>query len=310
MPAISAAPTMWRPAYVGGPTLGSGLNASLLRKLQIAAYWLDEIFPGYVVDLVQGSPSGSSASGGTHGGPGDAGDFTIRDARGNNAPTKVYILFSLTMRLLFCVSYVRGQDVNGDGRKDDSFAAHCHVIDREGVKVSAAAVQIAQFVAHLNGLVGSHPDLEASVGSPIPLANYTDALFAQRFMALTPVAAAITAHTQPQEEDDMPRLELDTNGTGWLITGDGTVAVTSVADAKVLKRILTVNQWDPASPVAVGDKVLASEVAVYDRYVRAARGSMSATVSATVDPAVITAAINTAVDAALSGATFTTTRKA
>lgn len=307
MPAISAAPTMWRPAFVGGPTLGSGLNASLLRKLQIAAYWLDKIFPGYVIDLVQGSPSGSSASGGTHAGPGDAGDFTIRDGRGNNAPTKVYILFSLTMRLLFCLAYVRGQDVNADGRKDDSFSAHCHVIDREGSnKVAAAGIQIMQFLAHQNGLLGGHPDLEATVSSPIPLEAYTDAAFKARFMALAPVAATIAAHTEPQE-DDMPRLLLDTNGTGRLITGDGTIAVNSVADAKAIKRILTAAEWDPNS--APVDKVAASEVDVYDRYVRAARGSMSATVAATVDPAVLTAAINTAVDAALSGATFITTTK-
>lgn len=288
MPAISAAPTMWRPAYVGGPTLGSGLNASLLRKLQIAAYWLEKIYPGYVIDLVQGSPSGSSASGGTHGGPGDAGDFTIRDARGNNAPTKVYILFSLTMRLLFCVAYVRGQDVNGDGRKDDSFAAHCHVIDREGMKVSAAAVQIAQFVAHLNGLVGSHPDLEASVGSPIPLANYTDALFAQRFMALTPAAATIAAHTEPAQEDDMPRLRLDTQGTGWFLTDRGAVTIDTTDDAKILRRVLDAKDY-----LVAEDRVLPGEIAVYQKYLARANGTtVTTTAGAAIDYAALAKAVN------------------
>jgi hypothetical protein len=66
---------MWRPAFVGGPSLGSGLNSSALRKLQILNYWLTIIFVGYVVELVQGSPSGGLLSGGTHAGPGDAGDI-------------------------------------------------------------------------------------------------------------------------------------------------------------------------------------------------------------------------------------------
>lgn len=202
MPAISAAPTFWRPAFVGGPSLGSGLNASLLRKLQILAYWLGIIFPGVDIELVQGSPSGSVASGGTHAGPGDAADLQIL-VNGNRAPVGVYIIASLVMRLLFCVAYVRGQDVNGDGVKDDSFDAHLHIIDREGNKVPAAAVQILQFVAHQNGLVGARRDLETTVNNPLDLAHYTDAAFKARFMALTPVAATLAAHTEPAQEDDM-----------------------------------------------------------------------------------------------------------
>lgn len=211
MAAISAAPISWRPAFVGGPTLGSGLNASLLRKVQIVQFMLGLIFPGVVLQLVQGSPSGSKLSGGTHGGPGDFGDFILVETFGGRSPAlKVWILVSTMFRLLFCLSYVRGADVNQDGVKDDTFPQmHIHVGDREGGgKVQAAINQIALFVRHLNGLVGNHPDLEQSVGNPIPLAQYTDALFRERFLALTSAAVSIAAHTEPvpptdPEEDDM-----------------------------------------------------------------------------------------------------------
>lgn len=211
MPAISAAPTTWRPAFVGGPTLGSHLDLMTLRKVQILFYWLALIFPGAVIQLVQGSPSGSDKSGGTHRGPGDAGDLYIL-LNSRPAPVGVYIIASLILRLLGCAAYVRGQDVNGDGRKDDTFEAHLHFIDREGInKVQAAIDQINLYLRHLNGLVGNHPDLEQLVTNPIWLADYTDVLFRQRFMALTSAAATLAVHTEPApvpEEDDMDLPEL------------------------------------------------------------------------------------------------------
>lgn len=231
MPAISAAPTGWRPAFVGG-SLGSGLNASLLRKLQIGFYWLGLIFVGVVLEYIQGSPSGSILSGGTHAGPGDATDLRIR-INGRPAPVGVYIILSLILRLLGCLAYVRGQDVNGDGVKDDSFDPHLHVIDREGGnKAPAAGVQIMQYLAHQNGLIGGRTDYEVLVRNPIWLADYTDDLFRARFMALTPAAAVLAVHTEPvREEDDMRdiiaalyRRLLGREGStaeldGWLLDG-------------------------------------------------------------------------------------------
>ena len=97
--------------------------------------------------------------------------------------------------------------------------------------------------------------------------------------------------TDTTTEDDMPRLLLDTNGTGRLITAEGTIAVASVADAKAIRRILTAAEWDPNS--APVDKVAASEVDVYDRHVRAARGAAGpATVTANIDYAALAKAVN------------------
>ena len=250
MPAISAAPTTWRPAFVGGPTLGSGLDASLLRKLQIAAYWLDRIYPGYVIDLVQGSPSGSSASGGTHAGPGDAADLEVL-LNGKPAPTRVYVIASLILRLLGCIAWVRGQDVNGDGAKDDTFAAHLHVIDREGSqKVPAAAAQIMQYLAHQNGLIGGRTDYEVLVRDPLWLDTYTDAKFKARFMALTPAAAAIGAHIEPKDIDMM--WFTDTDGTVHLANGERRTSTGSDVESRAVSKAIA------------GGKLTPQEIAAFD----------------------------------------------
>jgi len=302
MPAISAAPTVWRPAFVGG-SLGSGLNASLLRKLQILAYWLGAIFPGATFTYVQGSPSGSGASGGTHTGPGDAADLEVL-LNGKPAPTRVYVIASLILRLLGCIAWVRGQDVNGDGVKDDSFAAHLHAIDREGsVKVPAAAAQIGQYLLHQNGLIGGRTDCEVLVRDPLWLDTYTDDQFRTRFMALTPAAAAIAAHIEPTQEDDMPRLRLDTQGTGWFLTDRGAVTIDTTDDAKILRRVLDAKDY-----LVAEDRVLPGEIAVYQKYLARANGAAApttTTVTAVLDPA----ALNAAFDAALANVAFTT-RKA
>ena len=181
----------------------------------------------------------------------------------------------------------------------NSGADHCHGLIRCGDN-GCNDYQYAAWLLGYNGL-GLN-----GVGAGDPLPRPVNIRTWQQGVIWAHAEIARITGTASQE-DDMPRLLLDTNGTGRLITGEGTIAVASVADAKVLKRILTAAEWDPNS--APADRVAAAEVDVYDRYVRAARGSMSATVAATVDPAVLTAAINTAVDAALSGVTFTT-RKA
>lgn len=207
MQAISAAPGGWRPTFVGGAGLGAGLDLFTLRKLQILRFWLSLIFPGVTILLVQGSPSGSSKSGGTHAGPGDAFDITLW-LNGAPAPTGVYVITSLILRLLGCATWVRGQDVNADGVRDDSFAErHLHGVDREGSgKVQAAKDQIAQYLAHQNGLLGGRADYETLVRDPLWSTIYTDEAFRTRFMALTPLAASLAVHTEPEpvrEDPDM-----------------------------------------------------------------------------------------------------------
>jgi len=216
----SIVPSTFRPAFVGG-NLGSGLNPSLLRKIQLVQYWLDRQYGDVTLQLVQGSPSGSGESGGTHLGPGDAADLELVDQFGRTPATFVRIACSAMFRLLDCVSYVRGSDVNGDGRIDDSFAFHVHVIDREGArKVYAATLQISQFLAHQNGLLGGHPDLEHTVTNPLTLATYSDAEFLRRYITLGQGAISVPAHTEP-EDDDMPLTLFKLKGGGDVVLGDG-----------------------------------------------------------------------------------------
>lgn len=231
----SVAPASFRPAFVGG-SLGSGLNASLLRKIQILAYWLGIIFPGTTIQYVQGSPSGSSVSGGTHAGPGDAVDLEIL-VGGRRAPVGVYIIASLILRMLFCLAYVRGQDVNGDGVKDDSFDPHLHAIDREGGgKAIAAVFQIAQFIAHQNGLKGGRADLEATVNNPLALAQYTDDLFRARFMALTPAAAVLAVHTEPAPQEEPMSTFVQVKGDPTVYLTDG-ITARKVPDEQTLRDL-------------------------------------------------------------------------
>lgn len=233
---MSIVPTTFRPRFVGG-NLGSGLNPSLLRKLQIALFWLNQEFSSsYTLDYIQGSPSGSSASGGTHLGPGDATDGELVDSRGRAVPLVVKIAFSLMLRLLDCLSYIRGSDVNQDGRKDDTFEPHDHIIDREGdwlKKAPAARTQIGQFIAHQNGLLGGHPDLEATVNNPLTLATYTDRAFADRYQSLSGVSMTLDAHTEPAtvQEDDMSYVMSTTTGGFYLVTPAGRVGIGSMGQA-------------------------------------------------------------------------------
>lgn len=229
----SVVPTTFHPQFVG--SLGSGLNASLLRKIQIISHWLDKVFPGFTIRLVQGSPSGSTASGGTHLGPGDAADLELVDASGAAPGLAVRVFVSAMFRLLDCLSYVRGSDVNEDGVANNSFEFHLHVIDREGGnKASAAVTQISQFVAHQNGLANHGPDLEATVNDPFTLATYTDAGFALRLQSLSPAALAADLHVEPQEE---PMLTLfKQKGGPIIVVGDG-ITARHVTDILQLAKI-------------------------------------------------------------------------
>lgn len=100
----------------------------------------------------------------------------------------------------------------------------------------------------------------------------------------------------------MPRLLLATDGTGWLVSDRGITPVGSVADAKVIRRVLDAGQWNPNG--GTEDRVSAAELTIYQGYV-AKLNPAAVVTTVNVDPADITAAINEA----LSGVTFTT-RKA
>lgn len=206
------------PRFIGGKGLSSNLGWSMTAKTAIVGQMLGIIFPGILVFLVQGSPSGSSASGGTHVDEiGDAGDFVYRYADGRAAGLGVYLIASILWRMLFCLSYVRGFDVDKNGVKDDSFAPHNHVIDREGGgKAWAVRNQISLFLARLDGLVGGRADRETVVPQSMTLAEYQTpagrATFLFRFKNLTGEAIALPAHTEPtttQEDYEMLRFSYD-----------------------------------------------------------------------------------------------------
>jgi hypothetical protein len=194
------------PRFIGGPNLGSNLNGSMTAKAAIVGMLLAIIFPGIVVYLVQGSPSGSPLSGGTHVDDGDAGDFVYRYPDGRAVGLAVYLVASILWRMLDCLSYVRGFDVDKNGVKDDTFDQHNHVIDREGGgKALAVRNQISQFLAHLDGLVGGRADREKVVPATMTLAEYQtpagQATFLFRFQQLTSEALGLPVHIAP--EDDM-----------------------------------------------------------------------------------------------------------
>ena len=120
------------PRFVGGPNLSANLNASMTAKAAIVGRMLAIIFPGILMFLVQGSPSYSSASGLTHVDDGDAADWEYRYSDGRPVGLMVYLIASTLWRMLDCLSYVRGFDVDKNGVKDDTFAQHNHVIDMGG----------------------------------------------------------------------------------------------------------------------------------------------------------------------------------
>lgn len=229
------------PRFIGGPTLGSNLGNVTTAKAALVRQFLRIIFPGIEMYMVQGSPSGSPASGGTHVDEiGDAGDWVYRYQDGRTVPLKVYLLASLLWRMLSCLSYIRGADVNKDGVKDDPFDLHNHIIDREGSpKAQAVRNQISQFLAHLDGLVGGRADREQIVPQPMTLAEYQtpagQATFLLRFKALTSEAVSLPAHIEPPQEEPMSTF-VQVKGSKTVYLTDG-ITARAVPDEQTLRDL-------------------------------------------------------------------------
>lgn len=156
----------WRP-YWGTAKNADTLSESLTEKAKIV-----EEVTGVKLALVQGAPSGSSKSGGTHLGHGNAADFGLVTYPHGMTETAAYLAVSLAFRTLHCFGWVRGKDVDSNGVKDDSFDPHLHVIDRESVLTSAQAGQLADYLAGRNGLVGGRKDLEPRPPRTFTLAEW------------------------------------------------------------------------------------------------------------------------------------------
>lgn len=291
------------PRFIGGPNLGSNLNASMTAKAEAVGVLLAIIFPGVRPYLVQGSPSGSSASGGTHAGPGDAADFVYRYTDGRAGNLAVYLMASLLWRMLDCLSYVRGFDVNKDGVPDDTFAQHDHIIDREGGgKVAAAVVQIQQYIVHLDGLVGSRPDRERVVPQTMTLAEYQTpagrATFLARFQTLSSEALGLPVHIEPQEDEMNTYIFMRTVDTSiWLL-----------APGKP-PRGLGIDEWNLWARLGATLKGGDFNKQQVDQISAAMALPAAPAGTAAIDPGAITAAITKAVGDALGTVTFTT-RKA
>lgn len=108
---------------------------------------------GIPMILTQGSWSGGSLSGGTHSGSG-ASDWAVWGR-------VTALRLSAAWRARGYVAWARGIDADGDGRKDDSFDPHVHVLDPTDQNLSwSARNQVGLFNQGLDGLVGGRPDRE------------------------------------------------------------------------------------------------------------------------------------------------------
>lgn len=109
-------------------------------------------------------------------------------------------------------------------------------------------------------------------------------------------------------EDDMPRLLISQDGSGWLATDRGITPV-SMLEAQAIHRVLTATEYDPGS--AATDRIDAAQLTRYADAVGRANGPAAPTTSVTAnfDPAVLSAAVNDALTKALGSIAFTT-RKA
>ena len=85
----------------------------------------------------------------------------------------------------------------------------------------------------------------------------------------------------------MPRLRLDTQGTGWFLTDRGAVTIDSTYDAKILRRVIDAKDY-----LVADDRVLPGEIAVYQKYVARANGTTATTVTAAIDYAALAKAVN------------------
>lgn len=95
-------------------------------------------------------------------------------------------------------------------------------------------------------------------------------------------------NTTTTTEDDMPKLLLDIPGTGWFLTDRGAVTINSTADAKILRRVLDAKEY-----LVAEDRVLPGEIAVYQKYVARANGTIATTTAGVaIDYAALAKAVN------------------
>lgn len=168
-----------------------------------------------------------------------------------------------------------------------------------GISCGDNACNGYQYAAWLNGYNGLGLN-GVGAGDPLPL-PVNLRTWQQGIIWAHAEIARLTTPTIT--EDDMPRLRLDTQGTGWFLTDRGAVTIDSTEDAKVLRRVIDAKDY-----LVAEDRVLPGEIAVYQKYLARANGAAApttTTVTAVLDPA----ALNAAFDAALANVAFTT-RKA
>ena len=85
----------------------------------------------------------------------------------------------------------------------------------------------------------------------------------------------------------MPRLRLDTQGTGWFLTDRGAVTIDTTDDAKILRRVLDAKEY-----LVAEDRVLPGEIAVYQKYVARANGTTATAAGVAIDYAALAKAVN------------------
>lgn len=149
------------PRFVGNAGLADTLSPSLTAKAQLV-----EKIHDVRLYLVQGSPSWSSKSGGTHAGAGNAADWATLGS------TRLDVAVSQSFRQLGCLSYVRGQDVDINGRVDDSFGPHIHVIDLDSDLTVDQIWQRDLYRQGLNGLTNRLADAETKPSITYTIAEW------------------------------------------------------------------------------------------------------------------------------------------
>ena len=217
----------WRP-YWGVSSNANTLSATLTAKAKIV-----EEQTGITLALVQGAPSGSSKSAGTHLGWGNAADWSIVGKPRGMSTQDACILLSRWFRTLTCLSYVRGLDVDNNGVPDDTFDWHLHVIDYEDMSALTRGQrsQYDDYMAGRDALVGGRRDREQRPDKTFTLIQW--------YSNLTPGESAPSP-----EEDDMAVIESISDDAADKIgraiakhmrTQTQSVAVQSFSDAAATK---------------------------------------------------------------------------
>lgn len=161
-----------------------------------------------------------------------------------------------------------------------SGADHCHGL----ISCGDNACNGYQYAAWLNGYNGLGLN-GVGAGDPLPL-PVNLRTWQQGIIWAHAEIARLTTPTIT--EDDMPRLRLDTQGTGWFLTDRGAVTIDSTEDAKVLRRVIDAKDY-----LVAEDRVLPGEIAVYQKYVARANGTtVTTTAGAAIDYAALAKAVN------------------